>query len=163
VANGSGRFQAAHWSAVLLSAQSKVVLILGRFTPERKIILDRLREELRTRHYVPIMFDFEKPKSRNTIETIRTLAGMSKFIIADLTDAKSVVQELQAIVPDFPSVPVRLIIIKSQKEPGMFDGIRPYRWVLDGAFEYENPEEVIESISDNILNPVEAKLKELSL
>jgi hypothetical protein len=109
------------------------------------------------------MFDFEKPKSRNTIETIRTLSGMSKFIIADLTDAKSVVQELQAIVPDFPSVPVRLIIIKSQKEPGMFDGIRPYRWVLDGAFEYENPEEVIESISDNILNPVEAKLKELSL
>jgi hypothetical protein len=63
---------------------------------------------------------------------------MSKFIIADLTDAKSVVQELQAIVPDFPSVPVRFIIIKSQKEPRMFDGIRPYTWVLGGAFEYES-------------------------
>jgi hypothetical protein len=137
---------------VLLSAQSKVVLILGRFTPERKIILDRLREELRTRHYVPIMFDFEKPKSRNTVETIRTLAGMSKFIIADLTDAKSVIQELQAIVPDFPSVPVRFIIIKSQKEPGMFDGIRPYTWVLNGAFEYDNPEEVIDSINAKFSN-----------
>jgi hypothetical protein len=87
---------------------------------------------------------------------------MSKFIIADLTDAKSVVQELQAIVPDFPSVPVRFIIIKSQTEPGMFDGIRSYTWVLGGAFEYENPEEVIKSINDNILLPVEAKLKELS-
>jgi hypothetical protein len=147
---------------VIDTITSKAVLILGRFTPERKIILDRLREELRAQQYVPIMFDFEKPKSRNTVETIRTLAGMSKFIIADLTDAKSVIQELQAIVPDFPSVPVRFIIIKSQKEPGMFDSLRPYTWVLGGAFEYENPEEVIASINDRILEPVEAKLKELS-
>jgi YVTN family beta-propeller protein len=34
-----------------------------------------------------ILFDVEKPESRDTIETIRTQAGMSKFIIADLTDA----------------------------------------------------------------------------
>jgi hypothetical protein len=108
------------------------------------------------------MFDFEKPKSRNTVETIRALTGMSKFIIADLTDAKSVVQEMQAIVPNFPSVAVRFIIKKSEREPGMFDHIRRFPWVLDGAFEYENPEEVIASINDNILRPVEEKLKELS-
>jgi hypothetical protein len=147
---------------VIDSITSKAVLILGRFSPERKIILDRLREELRTRHYLPILFDFEKPKSRDTIETIRTLAGMSKFIIADLTDAKAVVQELQAIVPNLPSVAVRFIIQRSEREPGMFDHIRRFPWVIDGAFEYENPEEVMESINDNILKPVEAKLKELS-
>ena len=146
---------------VIDTITSKAVLILGRFTPERKIILDRLREELRTRHYVPIMFDFEKPKSRDTIETIRTLAGMSKFIIADLTDAKAVVQELQAIVPNLPSVAVRFIIKKSEREPGMFDHIRRFPWVLDGAFEYDNPAEVIRSINDNILEPLEAKLREL--
>src|SRR5271165_4807256 len=122
---------------VIETITSKAVLILGRFSPERKIILDRLREELRRRHYVPIMFDFEKPKSRDTIETIRTLAGMSKFIIADLTDAKSVIHEMQAIVPNFPSVPVRFIISKSQEEPGMFDHIRQFRSVVTGAFEYE--------------------------
>ena len=148
---------------VIDTITSKAVLILGRFTPERKIILDRLREELRRRHYVPIMFDFEKPKSRDTIETIRTLAGMSKFIIADLTDAKAVVQEMQAIVPNLPSVAVRFIIKKSEREPGMFDHIRRFPWVLGGAFEYDNPEEVIESINDSILKPIEAKLKELSL
>lgn len=141
---------------------SNAVLILGRFSPERKIILDRLREELRTRHYVPIMFDFKKPNFRNTVETIRILAGLSKFIIADLTDAKAVVQELQAIVEKFPSVVVRFIIKKSEREPGMFDHIRRFPWVLDGAFEYENPEEVIESINDSILEPVEAKLRELT-
>jgi uncharacterized protein YjbI with pentapeptide repeats len=147
---------------VFATITSKAVLILGRFSPERKIILDRLREELRTRHYLPILFDFEKAKSRDTIETIRILAGMSKFIVADLTEAKSVVQELQAIVPSFPSVPVRFIIMKSEREPAMFDHIRRFPWVLDGAFEYDNSEEVINSINDNILKPVEAKLKELS-
>jgi Pentapeptide repeats (8 copies) len=147
---------------VIGTITSKAVLILGRFSPKRKIILDRLREELRTRHYVPIMFDFKKPKSRDTIETIRILAGMSKFIIADLTEAKAVIQELQAIVPNFPSVPVRFIIKKSEREPGMFDHIRRYPWVLDGAFEYKNPKEVVQSINDNILDPVEAKLRELS-
>jgi hypothetical protein len=38
---------------------SKVVLILGRFTEERKPVLDKLRNELRRRNYLPVMFDFE--------------------------------------------------------------------------------------------------------
>jgi hypothetical protein len=108
------------------------------------------------------MFDFEKPKSRDTTETIRTLAGMSKFIIADLTDAKAIVQELQAIVPNLPSVAVRFIIRKCEREPGMFDHIRPFPWVLDGAFEYENSQEAVKSISDEMLKPLGAKLRELT-
>jgi len=148
---------------VIDTITSKAVLILGRFSPERKVILDRLREELRARHYVPILFDFEQAKSRDTVETIRILAGMAKFVIADLTDAKSVLQELQAIVPNLPSVVVRFIMMKSEREPGMLDHIRRFPWVIDGAFEYETVEEVIGSINDSILNPVEAKLRELSL
>jgi len=148
---------------VIDTITSKAVLILGRFSPERKVILDRLREELRARHYVPILFDFEQAKSRDTVETIRILAGMAKFVIADLTDAKSVLQELQAIVPNLPSVVVRFIMMKSEREPGMLDHIRRFPWVIDGAFEYETVEEVIGSIDDSILNPVEAKRRELSL
>jgi hypothetical protein len=59
------------------------VLILGRFTDERKAILDALREELRKRDYLPILFDFEVPTTR---ETVFLLARMARFIIADLTD-----------------------------------------------------------------------------
>jgi hypothetical protein len=44
----------------------------------------------------------------------------------------------------------------------MFDHIRRFPWVLHGAFEYENSDEVIKSINDKILEPVEAKLKEIS-
>jgi hypothetical protein len=109
---------------VIDTITSKAVLILGRFTADRKSVLDALREELRKRDYLPILFDFEKPRSRDTDETITLLARMARFIVAEITDAKSVLQELRAIVPDLPSVPVQPIILAMQEEPGMFDFYR---------------------------------------
>jgi hypothetical protein len=53
---------------VIDTITSKAVLILGRFTDERKAVLDALREELRKRDYLPILFDFDKPRSRDTDE-----------------------------------------------------------------------------------------------
>ena len=84
---------------VIDTITSKMVLILGRFTDERKVVLDALREELRKRDYLPILFDFELPERRNVTETVTLLARMARFIIADLTDPSSIPQELQAIIP----------------------------------------------------------------
>ena len=106
--------------SVINTVTSKVVLILGRFREDRKAVLDALREELRRRGYVPVMFDFERP-NQTTDETISTLAGMARFAIADLTDAKCILQELRNIVPNRPSLPVQPILLSVQREPGMFD------------------------------------------
>jgi uncharacterized protein YjbI with pentapeptide repeats len=108
-------------TAVFETVTSKVVLILGRFTPKRKAVLDGIREELRRRDYTPVLFDFVKLASQSTMETVSTLAGMARFAIADLTDAKSILQELGGIVPDHPSLAVQPILLSSQQEPGMFD------------------------------------------
>jgi hypothetical protein len=61
---------------VIDTITSKVVLILGRFTDERKAVLDALREELRKRNYLPILFDFNAPATRDITETISLLAAL---------------------------------------------------------------------------------------
>src|SRR5262249_56896068 len=58
---------------VIDTITSKTVLILGRFTDERKAVLDALREELRKRNYLPILFDFSVPATRDITETISLL------------------------------------------------------------------------------------------
>jgi uncharacterized protein YjbI with pentapeptide repeats len=104
----------------------KAVLILGRFTAERKAVLDALRTELRNRDYLPILFDFDKPSSRNLTETVSTLAHLARFIIADITDAKSIPQELQRVVPGLPSLPVQPLLLSSQYQYAMFKDFLDY-------------------------------------
>ena len=140
---------------------SKAVLILGRFSEERKPLLDAIREELRRHDYLPILFDFLPSPNQATLGTIKTLASMALFVIADLTDARSVLMELGAIVPAFPLVGVRLMIKKSEHEYGMLDCIRSYRSVVGNTYEYKDVREVIASIKENIIVPAEAKVREL--
>jgi uncharacterized protein YjbI with pentapeptide repeats len=146
---------------VIDTITSKVVLILGRFTADRKAVLDAIRDELRQRGYLPVLFDFEKPAGRDLTETISTLAHMARFIIADITDAKSIPQELQAIVPDLPSVPVQPLLLTSEREYGMFEHFRRYPWVLD-TYYYDNLNDVLASIQDKVISPAEAKVRELA-
>jgi hypothetical protein len=87
------------------------VLILARFSLEREVVLDAIREELRKRDYVPVLFDFEKPASKDLTGTISTLANMARFIIADLTDPASFPHELRGVAPDIV-VPIQTIILE---------------------------------------------------
>jgi uncharacterized protein YjbI with pentapeptide repeats len=141
---------------VIDTITSKVVLILGRFTSDRKAVLDTIRDELRQRDYLPILFDFEKPAGRDLTETISTLAHMARFIIADITEAKSIPQELQAIVPNLPSVPVQPLLLTSEREYGMFEHFRRYPWVLD-TYYYDSLNEVLASVEDKVISPAETK------
>jgi uncharacterized protein YjbI with pentapeptide repeats len=148
---------------VIDTITSKAVLILGRFSEERKPVLDAIRDELRKpeHNYLPIVFDFAPSANQTLLETVKTLANMARFVIADLTDARSVLQELQAIVPALPSVAVRLLIKKSAHEYGMLDYIRKFASVVNETYEYESLEEVIASIKEKVIGPAEAKVREL--
>lgn len=147
---------------VIDTITSKVVLILGRFTQERKAVLDAIREELRKRNYLPVMFDFDKTESRDLTETITTLAHMARFIIADITDAKSIPAELQSIVPNLPSVPVMPLILNSEYEYALFEHIRRYSWVLE-PYRYKDQGKLISAIKESVIDPAENKLEDLRI
>ena len=145
---------------VIDTITTKVVLILGRFTPERKAVLDAIRDELRKRNYLPVLFDFDKPASRDLTETVRTLAHLARFIIADITEPRSIPQELQAIVPDL-AVPVQPLLLEgSTGEYGMFQDLRKYDWVLE-VYRYDSLEGLLASLGEKVIAPAEAKAKEL--
>jgi hypothetical protein len=146
---------------IIDTVSSKVVVILGRFTPERKIVLDALREQLRKFNYIPVLFDFDQPQNRNLTETISTLAHIARFIIADISSPHSIPQELMAIVPFLPSVPVQPILIDSEKEWPMFESFGSYPWVLP-IVRYENQMDLVARLKESMIDPAESKALELT-
>lgn len=139
---------------VIDTATAKVVLILGRFTPERKPVLEAVRDALRARGLVPIIFDFEGSENRDLTETVRTLAHLARFIVADLSDPRSIPQELMAIVPILPSAPVVPVIEASQDPWAMFGSRQRYPWVLE-PYRYGSGEALVAEIGEKVIAPAE--------
>jgi uncharacterized protein YjbI with pentapeptide repeats len=145
---------------VIDTITTKVVLILGRFTKERMKVLDAIREELRQHDYVPILFDFEKPDSKDLTGTVQTLANMARFIIADLTDPSCIPHELAMLVPG-TVVPVQPILLHGQHEYAMFiDLKRRYGWVLE-PYLYTSSKQLIADLDKRVIRPAERKVLDL--
>jgi hypothetical protein len=145
---------------VIDTITSKAVLILGRFSDERKRVLDALRDALRNKGFLPIVFDFERPKDRDFTETIMTLTGMSCFVIADITNPKSAPLELQAAVPDY-MIPFVPILQDGEPAFSMFLNLQTkYHWVLD-VLGYNSSETLVEVLDEAVINPALKKRCEL--
>jgi hypothetical protein len=145
---------------VIDSISSKAVLILGRFTTDRKSILNAIKQQLQRMNYVPIVFDFEKPTHRDFTETIMTLAGMCMFMIADITNPKSSPLELQAIVPNY-MVPLVPILQQGEAPFSMFVDLQnKFDWILDVRI-YDTEENLISHLEQGIVRPALEKHSEL--
>jgi hypothetical protein len=144
---------------VIDTVTSKAVLILGRFTEERKTVLDAIREVLRKCNYVPILFDFAVPAGRDITETVSLLARMARFIIADLTDPSSIPKELEAIVPQV-AAPVQPLLEGASRPYAMFADYWKYEWVLP-VYRYEGLDQLLAALAEKVIGPAEAKMKAL--
>lgn len=137
---------------------SKAVLILGRFTPERVPVLNALRGSLRARDYLPLLFDFAGPSRRDVTETVSTLAHLARFILSDITEARSVAQELMAIIPNLPSVPVQPLLLQSEEPYGMFEHLQRFPWVLP-IYRYTDVEDLLCNLDQSVIEPLERTLQ----
>jgi hypothetical protein len=118
-----------------------------------------MREEVRQRHYVPILFDFDIPASRDITETVSPLARLAQFIIADRTEPSSIPKELEAIVPHL-AVPVQPLL-DGDRPYAMFKDYWKYDWVLP-VHRYEGLEELLGALTDKVIAPAEVKMNDLA-
>jgi hypothetical protein len=119
-------------------------------------VLDALRDELRKQDLLPIIFDFSIPESWDVTETVKVLAGLARFVIADITDATEVRVELHNILRDFTSLPVQPILLRGQPEFISMQHLKNFPWLLP-TFEYDNQEHLLASLHKDVVGPAEAK------
>jgi hypothetical protein len=148
--------------AALMSAGTRrVVLILGRFLPRQKRVLDKLAMALRRRGKVPVIFDFPGPTDREISDTVRFVASMSQFIIVDMTKATSVPLELQATIPDL-MVPVLPIVEAGKHVFSMFTDLqRRYSWIQQPV-RYKDADQLVRYVDEAIIARAERAAKEIT-
>jgi uncharacterized protein YjbI with pentapeptide repeats len=130
------------------------ILLLGRFSDGGLEILEAMKAELRKMKYLPMLFDFDRPDNRDYTETFKTLAGLSRFVIVDLS-GPSVPQELYATVPHF-DIPFVFIIQTRWKAHSMFRDLLKYPWVLPPVT-FTDKKQLMELLPSRIIEPAEQK------
>ena len=140
------------------SVTKKGVLLLGRFNDGGLETLQAIASELRGQGYLPFIFDFERPKDRNITETVKTLVGISRFVIVDLS-GPSVPQELYATVPHF-KVPIIPILENERKLYALADDILEFPWVVKPIIRYSSLDELKSSVSEKMIAPAELRVQQ---
>ena len=141
---------------VLNSVIERSVLLLGRFDDGGLATLQAIAAKLREEQYLPIIFDFERPKNRDLTETVITLAGLSRFVIVDLS-GPSVPNELHATIPNF-KIPFVPLIEEGKKVFSMFTDFLGNPWVLP-LVTFSSQEQLIELLPSMVIGPAEEKFK----
>ena len=139
------------------------VLILGRFSRRRLAVLEAIKTHLKghKNNYLPELFTFDKPKSRDLVEAIKGFAALSRFVIADLSEPKSVQQELEAIAPDFQSVPIVPLINQTGREFATFESIKRRVNVVKPTIRYRDLNDLKVKLDREVVPQAEAKLTEV--
>ncbi|MCC7546274.1 MAG: pentapeptide repeat-containing protein [Burkholderiales bacterium] len=133
------------------------VLILGRFQDGGLDTLRAVASSLRGMGYVPILFDFDRPRQRTYTETVLTLAGLSSFAVADLS-GPSVGKELEAIVKAV-MLPVVPIIERSRSAASMTKDLAMHDHFLYPPVEFESTEDLVAQIPARVIAPARAFLE----
>ena len=148
--------------------RAKIVLILGHYPPERTLLLNALRNELRARDYLPVLLNLDQPAGREVSGRISILMHLARFVIADFTGVSALHDELQKIVPNLPSVAVQPVLPCSDGPDdscaanGGFEAFQRFPWFLEAAH-YCDMDELVPALAEKVIAPAEAKAEEIRI
>lgn len=131
------------------------VLLLGRFGDGGLALLQALAGWLRKPEnggYLPLLFDFPRPESKTYTDTIRTLAGLARFVIVDLS-GPSVPQEITATV-DLYEIPFVPILEQKREDWSMFRDFLVKERVLE-PIRFTDQDHLIGLLAEEVIAPAE--------
>jgi uncharacterized protein YjbI with pentapeptide repeats len=146
---------------VIDSVGSTLVLILGSFAPEEKVVLDALRDGLKGHGYIAVTFDFARPTQLDYLETVVTLAGMSRFIVADFTNAKEVRAEVAQARSQYKRVPIIPIAKKGVVLPVTMANYFSAE-EIDLLVRYVDVADLVSVLEGSIIGPAEKRANEIA-
>jgi len=139
------------------------VLILGRFSDGGLELLQALAAWLRRPDnggYLPLLFDFPRPEAKTYTETIRTLAGLARFVIVDLS-GPSVPQEITATV-DLYEIPFVPILEETRTDWSMFRDFLVKQRVL-APVRFTDQDDLLKRLTASAIGPAEKLIAERQL
>ncbi len=142
---------------VLETVSKKAVLILGRFGGGGLEMLHSIGDGLREAGYVPMVFDFARPRDRTYTETVLTLAGIARFVVVDLS-GPSVPHELHATVSNL-KIPFVPILEKGKQPYPIFGDLLENDCILKPVVEFESLSDLLLVLRDKIIGPAERRVE----
>jgi len=134
----------------------KVVLILGRFSRDRKPVLDDLRKALTALGWMALVFDFPAPKG--ITQTFKVLASLAGWVIADVTEATEVRREITHIAERHRTVPIFPILQGRRAEWFGLDELRDEGSNIAATFRYRDTSHLLASLDEALVKPAQDAL-----
>ena len=146
---------------VVDTIQSRLVLILGHFAPERTVILDIIREGLRRHNLRPLSFDSVEPLTPDAIKMVFTLAHLARFAVVDITLPKTILEGVAHIIQDVV-IPVKPLLLDGQQdEPVWLGEFRQTQRSLLDTYRYGDAQDLLASFEEHVIVPAEVMAHEL--
>ncbi|HEX8701541.1 MAG TPA: pentapeptide repeat-containing protein, partial [Myxococcaceae bacterium] len=142
---------------MLANIYEKSILLLGRFSSGLKETLDALRDALRERNLMPLIFDFEPLHQQSMQDTLITLARLCQFVVVDISFPRSAPLEV-GWIKDLQRPTVVLCSEQDTKGlPAMLKDAITEDSLFCAPVMYGSVESLVKNIDDAILEPLRAK------
>lgn len=130
---------------ILETVKSRLVLVLGTFRSERDSLLRSIQESLQQRELTSIVADIKPPLKRDLMDKVQILSRFLRFVIADLTESKPVLQLLSSL----PSVPVQQLVQRNWLQDSAPDSVKEVSSVHE-MLTYQSAEDLAEQLQQKL-------------